>query len=176
MKPQTVRLTGKRQVDYAHKLINECLDQEQLWVVDIKKDKELKTMQQLRGLFGTWYDYLCDALAEIKDDLHHEHKTGYRQDGITNAEYGGWLCDIYYTEPQNPLQQMWCELMDYAINDYKQMPSEKTRGYMAHVASNVSLKWATVDQMREYMTRIEHYYMNAGYPLPILEKYRRVYR
>ena len=74
---KTIRLTGKKQADYASKLINECLDKPELWCVDIKPYKEAKTLQQLRALFGTWYDYLSDTLGETKDDLHRQHKDDF---------------------------------------------------------------------------------------------------
>ena len=89
---KTIRLTGKRQADYAAKLINECLDQPELWCVDIKKYKEAKTMQQLRALFGVWSEYLSNELGETKDDLHLMHKCGgYISDRFSNH---GWLVVI----------------------------------------------------------------------------------
>jgi hypothetical protein len=174
MKSQIIKLHSQKQIDYANKLMAESLNEDDLWCVEIKKHKEAKTLQQLRGLFGTWYDYLENEIGLSKDELHDIHKTGYSN--YLTAAYGGWLCEIYYENPQNPLQQLWAELRDYAINDYNQMPSAKTLGYLIDVDLKTSLSWATIDQMREYMNRIEHYYMNAGYPLPILEKYQRWYR
>jgi hypothetical protein len=160
MKSQTIKLHSQKQIDYANKLMTQSLDEDDLWCVEIKKHKEAKTLQQLRGLFGTWYDYLSDTLGETKDDLHDFHKCG-------RFGEGGWLADIYITNPQGVSQQMWVEL----VSEYAEF-DDMSKDHMARI----SLSWATIDQMREYMNRIEHYYMNAGYPLPILEKYQRWYR
>ena len=170
MKSQTIKLTGKKQVDYAAKLINECLDQPELWCVDIKKHKEAKTLQQLGGLFGIWYDYLSDTLGETKDDLHRMHKLGNQHNE------GGWLLEIYRNDPVNDAQVIFMNgvyLFEEEIRD--RYNDHMMEAYIDHI-ERISLSWATIDQMREYMKRIEHYYMSAGYPLPILEQYRRAYR
>ena len=172
---KTIRLTGKRQVDYATKLINECLDKDELWCVDIKKHKEAKTLQQLRALFGTWYDYLSNELGYTKDELHNMHKYGFDGSGLGSHDYG-WLLGIYLENPQGEIQEMWAEHFNNLFEKNTKPPFSKKAGkdLVTH-CKRASLKWATIDQMREYMTRIEHYYMNAGYPLPILEKFKRWY-
>lgn len=173
MKSQTIRLTGKKQVDYAAKLINECLDQPELWCCEVKKYKEAKTLQQLRALFGTWYDYLSETLGYTKDELHHLHKYGTQDEG--GCEHGGWLVEIYWLNPETDIQKMWSEHLTFLYEEFnKTYSKEKGQALDSHV-KRASLSWATIDQMREYMKRIEHYYLNAGYPLPILEKFKRWY-
>ncbi len=164
---RTIKLHSQKQADYASKLINECLDQDELWCVDIKKYKEAKTMQQLRALFGTWYSYLSETLGETKDDLHRVHKFGRHGEG-------GWLLKIYTENPQNDMQKMWVENRDNLIEKFNN-DNQKWINKLFEHEKRLSLSWATIDQMREYMNLIEHYYMNAGYPLPILEKFKRWY-
>lgn len=159
LKPKAIRLVGDTQAKNAAGLIKQYTNDSDLWVCEFKKEKDSKTLQQLRALFGTWYDYLSDTLGETKDDLHKFHKFGF------NCE-GGWLVKIYGENPQGVNQEMWAELASEYI--------EFDDLFQSHL-KRISLSWATVDQMREYMTRIEHYYMNAGYPLPVLEKFKRWY-
>ena len=175
MKSQTIKLTGKKQVDYAANLINECLDQDDLWCCEIKKHKEAKTLQQLRALFGTWYDYLSDITGYTKDELHQMHKYGFDGCGMGGHDYG-WLLEIYLENPQGPIQEMWAENHWGLFEKNTKPPFCKEAGKQVVInAKRASLSWATIDQMREYMKRIEHYYMNAGYPLPVLEKFKRWY-
>lgn len=165
MKSQTIKLTGLKQAQYANQLVIKALNEDELWCCEFKKHKEAKTLQQLRGLFGTWYDYLSDTLGETKDDLHRFHKIGRHGEG-------GWLVEIYTQEPKNEMQEMWVELFNrLAANAFTHDGVERLTTHLMRI----SLSWATIDQMREYMNRIEHYYMNAGYPLPILEKFKRWY-
>lgn len=166
MKPQTIKLTGLKQAQYANQLIAQAVREPDLWCCEIKKYKEAKTLQQLRALFGTWYDYLSDTLGETKDELHQFHKIGVGMDG-------GWLVKIYQENPQNQMQEMWNESIDITADQF-----DNFNQYVIEClkrVSRISLSWATIDQMREYMKRIEHYYLSAGYPLPVLEKFKRWY-
>ena len=80
---------------------------------------------------------------------------------------------------------MWVELYNQKAINFQQFVNAKAMphsvlgeyaDYLTHT-SKISLSWANIDQMREYMKRIEHYYVHtAGMPLPILEQYRRYYR
>lgn len=168
MKSQTIKLTGLKQAQFANKLIAEALRDDDLWCCEIKKYKEAKTRQQLRALFGTWYDYLSETFGETKDDLHDFHKCG-------RFGEGGWLVEIYLMNPEGNIQNMWVELHNEYLGFYDdERLSKLTDDYKDHIA-RISLSWATIDQMREYMKRIEHYYLNAGYPLPVLEKFKRWY-
>lgn len=169
MKSQSVILNGEKQSNYAKSLIDAYYGDDDTWVVDFKKNKEAKTMQQLRGLFGTWYDYLSETLGETKDELHSFHKIGDGSDG-------GWLLDIYRENEANNAQKIFMTAVVMFERELNESWSDFVmESYVDHL-KRISLSWATIDQMREYMTRIEHYYMNAGYPLPILEKYKRWYR
>lgn len=169
---KTIKLTGKKQADNACKIIRECLEKDELWCVDIKPYKEAKTLQQLRALFGTWYNYLSETLGYTKDELHTMHKTGQGGNGD-----GGWLIEVYAENPHGDSQFMWLEIFARFHNDTEKYGEQvvcNSPEFINHM-KRISLSWATIDQMREYMNRIEHYYMSAGYPLPILEKFQRAY-
>ena len=179
-----IRLTGKRQADYALKLVNECLDDDETWCVDFKKDKEAKTIQQLGALFGCWIKYLIDKTGNTREYFHSVFKCGlypvYNDQGeldyYQNANYGGWLVDIYKRDCFNNNQSIWvngCVLFEQAVRDN---PDQQWQEAYEHHLAMISLKHANVAQTREYMNRIDQHYKDAGLPLPILDKFRKWYR
>lgn len=66
VKSLMIRLTGKKQVDYAAKMINECLDQPELWCVDIKKAQKDRKASQNR-LQHHWNNEIHEVRNQVKD-------------------------------------------------------------------------------------------------------------
>ena len=142
-------------------VVNNCIEHIKTLPVDgtlqveIKHLARAKTLAQLGGLFGAWIKYLSNKLGESEDYLHRMLKAKF-------------LARIYVTDPQGPDQEQWVELLCiYQTNG----ETEKLNRH----AKRISLSWATIDQMREYMNAIEHHYMANGMPLPILDKFRKCY-
>ena len=114
---------------------------------EVKKDK---TMKQLGALFGLWIKYLASQ-GESEAVIHEELKNGF-------------LARIYITDPQNEAQEQWVELLAIYQESGDQDKLEK------HI-KRISLGWATLPQMKEYMAVIEQHYQAIGQPLPIPDKY-----
>ena len=170
LKRQTIKIHGQLQIDRLNQLAREAAEQPGVWCFELKKYQEAKTLQQLRALFGVWYTYLREELGYTKDELHQFHKTGKDGDG-------GWLIEIYANDPHGDSQYMWLEIFARFHDDVAKHGDEivcNSPEFITHM-KRLSLSWATIKQMREYMNRIEQYYISAEYPLPILEQYRTAY-
>ena len=83
-----------------------------------------------------------------------------------------FLARIYVTEPKTLEQENWCELL--AIYQETQQQDKLIKH-----AKRISLSWATLKQMKEYMNAIENHYqaidengnfINGG-PLPIIDHF-----
>lgn len=120
----------------------------------VKRDvKASKTMRQLGALFGRWIKYLSEKTGKSEQALHEELKAMF-------------LARIYITDPQNDAQEQWVELC--AIYQ-EQGETEKLERH----AKRISLSWSSVGQTMDYMSAIEHHYMDCGIPLPYLDRFRR---
>lgn len=116
----------------------------------VVKAKGSKSLRQLRGLFGVWFDYLSE-------------KTGYTVGEIHASMKYRFLGDIYLKDPQNNEQLNWAELM-------VSCESSKSKA----VRNRISLSWATLQQMLDYMEKVAHYAINKGYPLPEMDRYHNI--
>jgi len=124
--------------------------------VIVRDANTTKTLQQLGTLFGLWTSYITEQTGYTKDELHKEWK-------------GSFLRGIYIYEPIGDLQEMWVENL-YALQ-------EKQEWEKLHIhAKRISLSWATIKQMREYMNYIQAYYIENEYPLPIPDQFHRWYK
>ena len=110
-----------------------------------------KTLKQLGALFGVWATYLSKKDGESVDYIHRMLKARF-------------LARIYITEPKTPEQEAWVELL--AIYQETNRQNE----LMKH-AKRISLSWATLPQMKEYMSVIEEHYQAIGQPLPVIDKF-----
>ena len=110
-----------------------------------------KTLKQLGALFGLWATYIANKDGESVDYIHRMLKAKF-------------LARIYITEPKTPEQEAWTELL--AI--YQGTNRNKT--LLKH-AKRISLSWATLKQMREYLNSIEQHYQSIGEPLPIIDRF-----
>ena len=129
--------------------------------VVIRKKSESKTIQQLGALFGLWIRYLVENTGYEAQELHRWHKRKF-------------LEPIYRREPLNDSQTAWLESILYWI--------EKGGGYDEYSdivnrrRKMISLAWATKEQMSEYMSAIEAYYISQEMPLPIPGEYEAVWK
>jgi len=119
--------------------------------VVFRKISANKTLKQLGALFGNWVKYIADNYGESQDLVHRRLKAKF-------------MARIYITEPLTPEQESWVELL--AIY---QMAGDQEK-LLKH-ARRISLKWARLPQMKEYMNAIESHYQAIGEPLPIIDKY-----
>jgi len=124
--------------------------------VVIRPAKTGKTLSQLGALFGLWIAYLSNELGEDEDYLHRMLKAKF-------------LARIYITNPIGSLQEMWVE----RLADVQQSGDQEK--LMKH-AKRISLSWATKEQMNMYMTAVQNYYASNGYPLPVPDRFSRVFR
>ena len=118
--------------------------------VTISDASKTKTLAQLGGLFGAWITYLSGELGYDVDYIHRWMKSKF-------------LARIYATEPKNGEQSAWTELLFI----YQERGEQDK---LAEHAKRISLKWATVKQMKEYMNQVDNYWLEQGYPLPQLGK------
>ena len=114
---------------------------------EVEKDK---TIKQLGALFAVWVKYLANKDGESEDYIHRMLKAKF-------------LARIYIMEPKTPEQESWVELL--AI--YQETGRQET--LLKH-AKRISLSWATLPQMKEYMNAMEQHYQSIGEPLPVIDK------
>lgn len=124
--------------------------------VIIRDTKQSKTLEQLGVLFGLWAREISERTGYTKDKLHKEWKSSF-------------LRGIYIAEPMGDMQEMWVENL-YALQEKQEW--EKLHKH----ARRISLSWATIKQMKEYMGDIQAYYISNGFPLPIPDKFHRWYK
>ena len=110
-----------------------------------------KTLKQLGALFAVWIKYLSNELAESEDYIHRMLKAKF-------------LARIYIIEPLTSDQEQWVELL--AI--YQE--AGETEKLLRH-AKRISLSWAKLPQMKEYMAAVENHYQAEGLPLPVIDKH-----
>ena len=110
-----------------------------------------KTLKQLGALFGLWVKYAADKYGESEDYFHRMLKANF-------------LARIYVMDQKNESQEQWVELL--AI--YQE--SNQQEKLLKH-AKRISLSWATLPQMKEYMKAIEQHYQSIGEPLPLIDSY-----
>lgn len=113
--------------------------------VGISNPKEGKTQRQLGGLFANWKQHIADETGESIAAIH-----------VTWKEL--FLEDIYKFEPMSDVQEMWVELT-------RQNP-EKYR-------DKISLSWAKLPQVSQYMDNISKHYIAEGYPLPEMNVFHK---
>jgi len=117
-----------------------------------------KTLAQLGALFGVWVKY-------IANEINEDGNTDY----VERMLKAKFLARIYVTDPQTPEQENWTELL--AVY---QMNNEQEK-LLKH-AKRISLSWARMNQMKQYLNDIESAYQGEGHPLPVLDKEWRKYR
>jgi len=109
-----------------------------------------KTLQQLAGLFGVWEDFLAKEVHNCGLDEIHD---------MLKAKY---LARIYVKEPMNQMQEWWVDLCA--------LYQETGRiDKLEEHAKEISLGWATKEQVREFMDAVEAEYQSIGHPLPVLD-------
>lgn len=109
-----------------------------------------KTMAQLGGLFGVWIKEIAEFEGESTKKVHEDLKLAF-------------LPRIYITNPIGPLQNQWVELLlIYQERGDMVKFDEQTK--------RISLAWAKVRQMTEYMNDIKNHYATLGLVLQPLEK------
>lgn len=110
-----------------------------------------KTLQQLGGLFANWIKYL-------EKHVHNES-----QDHIHRMLKARFLARIYIAMPIGSEQEQWVELLYFYQQKQMQVALERH-------AKRISLSWATIGQMKDYMDAINNHYISEGHPLPEMEK------
>jgi len=115
-----------------------------------------KTLQQLGALFGVWIDYIVDQTGYTVNEVHRDLKRLF-------------LGRIYAEEQHGKAQESWVNMLLYL------QEKQDWKGVALH-ADTISLKWATCKQMKKYMDYIQQYYISHEMPLPIPDKYWKVYR
>jgi len=131
--------------------------------VIVRHIKQHKTLAQLGGLFGAWIDYLSNEIGESPDYFHQEWKRVFLS-RIYIADH----VDSEAASYPNEIDQ-WCELL------LIHQESGDTEKLVKH-GKRISLSWANLSQTKRYMKAIESHYQANGYPLPILDKFRKFYK
>jgi len=151
MKQQIVRLFDYEEKCKALALL-EATDATGKFEMVIRDATISKTLQQLGGLFGVWIKELSQELAESEDYLHRMLKAKF-------------LARIYVTMPIGEEQEQWVELL------YQYQVQQKQVALKKH-AKRISLKWATIKQMKDYMEAVKNHYATEGIILPVLDRHR----
>lgn len=155
MKSKTFRLSHNEALMGCIAFISDCEINGSLEVV-IRDAKISKTLAQLGGLFGCWIKYLSAERHRSENYWHRKLK----------AEF---LARIYCMEPIGDEQEQWVELL------YVYQESQQQEKLLTH-AARISLSWATIKQMTDYMNAVENHFIDEGMPLPILDKFEKYYR
>jgi len=122
--------------------------------IRIGKAERGKTLQQLGALFGVWVRYIVEQTGYTENEIHRDLKRMF-------------LARIYAEEPRGNAQKAWVKLLMHLqeIEDWE--------GVRLH-GDTISLAWAKVEQMRQYMDAIQQYYIGNGMPLPVPYQFRGV--
>lgn len=123
------------------------------WSVKIYEDKKDKTLKQLGALFGLWVKEEAQRLGDSEDYIHRKWKAQF-------------LARIYCIEPMTDEQENWTELL--AI--YQEGDDREKFG---RHAKRISLSWAKLPQMKQYMEAIEQHYQAEGRPLTVPDPHWR---
>lgn len=115
--------------------------------VTIRKVEHDKTLKQLGALFGLWVKEEAERTGESRHYIHRKWKAQF-------------LARIYAVKPMTPEQECWVELL--AV--YQQGGD---RAKFERHAKRISLSWAKLPQMKEYMAAIEEHYQSEGRPLSV---------
>ena len=124
--------------------------------VVIRSRRQSKTLAQLGALFGLWFEEIQDQTGEDKKTLHKNLKDWF-------------LARIYVTDPVGPDQEQWVDLLVL----YQQ--KGETEKLQRH-AARISLKWASIEQMRVYLDDVQAFYANTGVILSVPDKFHKAYQ
>ncbi len=155
-KSSIYQLTHKLAVKNCITHIREC-DFDDLHEVIIRPIKQKKTLAQLGGVFGIWSEYLSNEIGESVDYIHRFWKSKF----LSRIYVADHLDDESKSYPSEI--DSWVEL----LHIYQEA---KLNDQLIMHAKRISLKWATLDQMKRYMNAIESFYQNEDMPLPIIDK------
>jgi len=117
--------------------------------VIIRNAKESKTLQQLGALFAVYVKYIANEINQ-DGDVDYVHR-------MLKAKF---LARIYVENSATIEQENWVDLL--AIY---QMNNEQDK--LIKHARRISLKWANMQQTKDYLDAIAAHYQNAGHPLPL---------
>lgn len=124
--------------------------------VVFRNAKTSKTLAQLGGLFGCWETYIAEQTGDSEHLTHRKLKARF-------------LARIYCMEPHGDAQEQWVELLAH----YQELGDNEK---LLRHAKRISVSWASISQMNAFMTAVERYYQDKGFPLPILDKFRKFYK
>lgn len=117
-----------------------------------------KTLKQLGALFGLWTKEEAERMGESVDYIHRKWKAKF-------------LARIYAIKQMTGEQESWVELLVIYQEAGDQIKLQRH-------ARRISLSWAKLPQMKEYMQAIEQHYIASGRPLtvpdPLYKTWRRV--
>jgi len=116
--------------------------------VIIRNAQESKSLHQLGALFAVYVKYIANEINQDGDE-----------DYVHRMLKARFLARIYVENPATPEQENWIELL--AVY---QMNNEQEK-LLKH-AKRISLKWANLQQTKDYMDAIAAHYQNEGHPLP----------
>ena len=153
---QFILPSGHERPESIHHLLTFLNDlDEKPYQVTISTQKEARSLQQLRGLFGNWFKFLSESQHLSINYLHQWMK----------AECLEWL---YIEDPQTPEQEQWVEL----LAKYQEEGNQKK---LKQQAARISLKWiSSTKQMAEYMGRVEQFWADRDVFLPEMDRFRRI--
>lgn len=147
--------------------------------VVIRADRESKTLRQLGALFGVWTKHLAENLPDQTIDWLKKHAGEDIDQAIHRYMKAKFLAGVYAENPKGYIQEMWVDRLDTLgelVRSEGEEASTESVAKLKRHAKELSLSWASVDQMRRYMSLIDQYWHNEGYPLPELEKFKKYYK
>lgn len=121
--------------------------------IEIKANKaSSKRMAQLGGMFGVWIKEISQETGESQNDIHARLKKDF-------------LMPVYFANPVGNDQDTWVELAAHyqTIGDQEKLVRHLKR---------ISLVWARVTQMSDYMNAVWEECTSNGIFLSPLEKDR----
>lgn len=111
-----------------------------------------KRMAQLGGMFGVWVKEIAEHEGISEKEIHERLKDWF-------------LARIYVSNPIGDNQEQWVELLAHYQETGQQEKLERH-------SKRISLSWARVHQMSDYMDAIWRHYTAEGCYLSPLEKDR----
>lgn len=171
--PRTVLLhadeaTRQGNKDFVISLMDQ-LSLVEVFEITIQPHKGSKTLLQLKTLFGLWLSYLHQETGSSIKDLHREMKAAYLGHIYSKGQEG----------KESYLQVMWvnelARIGDLILSPDPVIALQAQADLITHM-ENLSLKWASISQMREYMDKVYWHYANAGYSPPIPDKFYKYYK
>ncbi len=154
-------IENKKYIIWSHEILARCIVDikcrgvDGQYEVSISKVSSEKTLKQLGALFGLWVKEEASRMGEGEQYVHSKWKAWF-------------LARIYFIDPKSSEQEMWVEYFNV-------LAKSNDRGQFERHSRRISLSWAKLTQVSDYMKAIEEHYQAEGRPLSIPDRHYKMW-